>query len=242
MSHDHRQTVALSVETSGPRGSVLIARGGDVLATDTFKVEQQHGVQLLPTVDALTKKAGLQPTDVEAVYVSGGPGSFTGLRIGITFAKAIAFALNCRVVRVPSLDVLAQNALAIDPQPKRVVAMLDAKRGNIFANTYELREGMYAPLDAPAEREPSKYLTAQASATVVGMGVVKHRPTVNQVAGITVAGEDFDHGQAEWVLKLGAQMAEKNQFICLDELIPIYIRKPDAEEKWEARQLDQAGG
>ncbi|GJM23900.1 MAG: tRNA (adenosine(37)-N6)-threonylcarbamoyltransferase complex dimerization subunit type 1 TsaB [Phycisphaerae bacterium] len=241
MNDSPKSLVAIAVETSGSQGSVLVARGETVLAGDTFKVEQQHGVQLLPTVDSLSKKAGLQPGDFDAIYVSGGPGSFTGLRIGITFAKAMAFALNCKVVRVPSLDVLAQNALDLDPQPARVISIFDAKRGNVFGRTFELRDGMYEPIDEPKERAPREYLAQHSPANILGAGVERHREVIDQAAGITIAGSEYDFGRAEWVLKLGARLAAKNQFITLDELIPIYIRKPDAEEKWEARQAANAG-
>ena len=228
--------VAIAVETSGSRGSVLVARGATILASSTFKVEQQHGVQLLPTVDTLSKEAGLVPADFDAVYVSGGPGSFTGLRIGITFAKAMAFALDCQVVRVPSLDVLAQNALDLDPQPQRLISIFDAKRGHVFGRTFERRDGIYEPIDEPKERPPREYLSQHTPATILGPGVERHRDVIDQAEGITVAGSEFDFGRAEWVLTLGARMAGQNQFIALDELIPIYIRKPDAEEKWEAKQ------
>ncbi len=240
MNSPSKSMVALAVETSGGRGSVLVARGTQVLASNTFKVEQQHGVQLLPTVDALTKKAGLSPTDFEVVHVSGGPGSFTGLRIGITFAKAMAFALDCKVVRVPSLDVLAQNALDLNPRPDRVISIFDAKRGNVFGRTFELRDDHYEPIDDPKERAPSDYLAKHSPATILGAGVERHREVIDEASGISVAGSEFNFGRAEWVLQLGTQMAARNEFTALNDLIPIYIRKPDAEEKWEARQAARA--
>ncbi|NOX58042.1 MAG: tRNA (adenosine(37)-N6)-threonylcarbamoyltransferase complex dimerization subunit type 1 TsaB [Planctomycetes bacterium] len=239
MSEDINQTIALAVETSGARGSVLLARGQNILAADTFKVEQQHGVQLLPTVDALSKHAEVDPKTLQYIYVSGGPGSFTGLRIGITFAKTLAYALQCKVVRVPSLDVLAQNALALNPKPTRVMAILDAKRQRIYARTFELVEDRYEPLDEPDERDPLEYLAQYAPATVVGLGIERHREAVESVSGISIAEGDLHHGRAEWVLRLGSMLAAQNQFISLDELTPIYIRKPDAEEKWEARQAEK---
>ena len=232
---------AIAVETSGSRGSVLVARGLEILSSATFKVEQQHGVQLLPTVDALSKQAGIDPAQFDAVYVSGGPGSFTGLRIGITFAKAMAFALECKVVRVPSLDVLAQNALDLPAKPNRVISIFDAKRGNVFGRTFELCDGLYEPVDEPKERSPREYLAQHSPATILGAGVERHRDVIEQSEDITIAGNDYDFGRAEWVLRLGAKMANQNQFISLDQLIPIYIRKPDAEEKWEARQAAGSG-
>ncbi len=240
MNNTSQSKVALAVETSGGRGSVLVACGEEILASDSFKVEQQHGVQLLPTVDALTKKAELLPTDFDEVYVSGGPGSFTGLRIGITFAKAMAFALDCKVVRVPSLDVLAQNALELEPEPQRVISIFDAKRGNVFGRTFELRGDLYEPIDEPKERAPSEYLAKQSPATILGAGVPRHFDVIEQSTGIAIAGSDCDFGRAEWVLRLGARLAAQNNYISLNELIPIYIRKPDAEEKWEARQAAKA--
>src|SRR3954467_10825613 len=120
---------ALAIETSGRTGSVAVARDGTVLAEETFPHGLKHAAGLVPMIDRLCKGAGWGPRDVEEVYVSAGPGSFTGLRVGVTVAKTLAFATGAKVVAVPTVEVLARNAPA---DATNVVIVLDAKREQIF--------------------------------------------------------------------------------------------------------------
>lgn len=229
------EIVSLAIETSGKVGSVAVARGARVVAGDSFSTLQQHGVELLPTVDRLCRGAGVRPADVQHVYASGGPGSFTGVRIGLTFAKALAFARGASVVRVPSLEVIAQNALDSPARPARVAVILDAKRGHVYAAHFDLEAGRYVPRDEPAERDPAVYLAQLGPIGVLGEGVPLHRAVVEQCANTTILGEQFHSARATVVHAIGRRMAQDGEFCSLDNLIPIYIRAPEAEEKWAAK-------
>ena len=234
-------TISVAVETSGRLGSVAVARGDTILAASSFNTRQNHGVELMPTVDRLCAQAKVTPHDIGLVFVSGGPGSFTGLRIGVTFAKALALATGVRVVRVPTLDIVAQNALHATPRPPKVTVMLDAKRKNVFAATFALEGDLYRPLDEPAERAPADYLTTQAPVAVLGEGVSFHESAIRSTPSVTILPDELNEARAEVVHRLGLRMAREGQFIPQNELIPIYVRRPEAEEKWEARQ-DQPQG
>src|SRR5690349_19781023 len=120
---------ALAVETSGRVGSVALAEDGQVLVEETFPHGLQHAATLLPIIDRLCRVRGWGPPYLELLYVSAGPGSFTGLRIGITLCKTIAFATGAKMVAVPSVRVLAGNA---PPEARNLVIVLDAKREQIF--------------------------------------------------------------------------------------------------------------
>jgi tRNA threonylcarbamoyladenosine biosynthesis protein TsaB len=231
---------AIAVETSGRLGSVAVGRGPRVLAAGSFSTLQRHGVDLLPTVDRRCREAGVGPAEIGVVYASGGPGSFTGVRIGLTFAKALAMARGIRTVRVPSLQVIAQNALQIEPRPARVAVILDAKRGNVYCAHFELDGEHYVPLDEPAEREPGAYLRGLGPIGVLGDGVNQHRAAVASAPQAQVLPPELYAGRAEVVYALGRSLAELGRFSSLDELVPVYIRRPEAEEKWDARH-GQAG-
>ncbi len=228
--------IALAIETSGRVGSVALGRGAELLAVATFQTTHGHGVELLPTADRLCREAGLSPDVVGQVYVSGGPGSFTGLRIGITFAKAMSMAVGAAVVRVPTLDVIAQNALGMDVRPSRVVVVLDAKRRRIYTATFTLESDRYLPVDEAAERDPTQYLPGLGPVAALGEGIPYHAPAVQAADNVTVLPDSLSRARAEVVFELGRQAAAAQQFISIDELTPIYIRRPEAEEKWEARQ------
>src|SRR3954451_7626738 len=102
---------ALALETSARSGSVaLVNDDGTLLAEEQFPHDLKHAAALISILDALTKRHAWSPRDVREIYVSAGPGSFTGLRVGITAAKTLALALDARVVAVPTTDVLARNA------------------------------------------------------------------------------------------------------------------------------------
>ena len=97
---------ALAIETSSRVGSIAIADGDRLLAEEQFEHGLQHAAQIVPIIDRLCRAQGWSPRDVEHVYVSAGPGSFTGLRIGITLAKTFSLATRVKLVAVPTMRVL----------------------------------------------------------------------------------------------------------------------------------------
>jgi tRNA threonylcarbamoyl adenosine modification protein YeaZ len=136
----------LAIETSGRAGSLAIAENGRVLAEEQFSHGLKHAAGIVPIIDRLCAARGWKPADIEEIYVSAGPGSFTGLRVGITVAKTLAFATGARVVAVPSVEVLARNA---PPGWRNLIIVLDAKRDQIFTASFENRDGQ------PVAREPA---------------------------------------------------------------------------------------
>src|SRR5688500_8133679 len=137
----------LAIETSGRLGSIAIAEDGRAVAEEQFSHGLQHAAGIVPIIDRLCAAQGWRPGDVEEVYVSAGPGSFTGLRVGITVAKTLAFATGARVVAVPTVEVLARNALT---GWANLIIVLDAKRGQIFTASFANRDGRPAPVE-PAQ-------------------------------------------------------------------------------------------
>lgn len=226
----------ISIETSGRLGSVAVSVGGTVVACDQFAASHNHGVELLPVISRLCAQAGVSPDQVARVYVSGGPGSFTGLRVGITFAKSIALARGARMVRVPTLDVIAQNALNANKSPDRVAVVLDAKRLRVYANWFERDGDCYVARDEPAERDPQSFLKSLAPIAVLGEGVSYHRDAIESVSGVTILSEQHNQPLAEVVYRLGEAMAGLGEFTDINAMIPIYVRAPEAEEKWRQRQ------
>ena len=104
---------ALAIETSSRLGSVALAEDGNTLLQDAFPHGLQHAARIILAVDELCRQLHWTPRDIREIYVSAGPGSFTGLRIGITLAKTLAWATGAALVAVPSVRVLADNAPAM---------------------------------------------------------------------------------------------------------------------------------
>lgn len=227
---------ALALETSGDIGSVALGRGTEWLATATFEGPKMHAGDLVPTIDALCREHQVPPDRIDAVFVSAGPGSFTGLRIGIAVARMLALSVGARLVSVPSLNVIAQNALQADPPPPHVGVILDAKRGRTFAAAFHRDSDGYQQQDEPAEVEPEAFLRSLPSgAGVIGTGVPLHREAVES-SGVTILPAELYPARAEIVYRLGSKAARSGRWTEPHLLRPIYVRAPEAEEKWRMRQ------
>lgn len=123
----------LGIETANAPLSVALVKDGKVLAEIVQNVKLTHSVGAMPAVEEVFQKAGLLPTDVDAVAVSEGPGSYTGVRIGVTLAKTLAWTLKKPLVGVSSLQVLAGNARLFDGV---ICSLFDARRSNVYAGIY----------------------------------------------------------------------------------------------------------
>jgi tRNA threonylcarbamoyl adenosine modification protein YeaZ len=144
------QILTLAVETSSRIGSVALALGDHLIEEAAFSSPMQHSAEMFPAIEGLLARHGHTPPDIEQVHISVGPGSFTGLRIAVTLAKAMHLAQGVKIVTVDSLDVVAANLAdppqdpaagpgepLPDPLPERIAALFDAKRGQFYASIYD---------------------------------------------------------------------------------------------------------
>jgi tRNA threonylcarbamoyladenosine biosynthesis protein TsaB len=225
---------ALAIETSARTGSLAAVEGGRVLAEDQFPHGLKHAAEIVPRLDELCRGQGWSPGDVGEVYVSVGPGSFTGLRIGITLAKTLAFATGARLVAVPTVRVLARNA---PPEARHLVLVLDAKRDQIYTARFD-RTGVDAPW---TEAEPAHLDTLTSALArsprpvhLLGEGIPNHHKFIPvDDPAVIVTPEDAWRPRAAAVAEEGVRMAAAGEFIDPQQLLPIYIRRPEAEEKFE---------
>jgi tRNA threonylcarbamoyladenosine biosynthesis protein TsaB len=232
----------IAIETSGRKGSAAIGTAGELLAEQEFATDTEHARDLLPVVQELLTAQGATAGQIEHCYVSIGPGSFTGLRVAVTFARHLALAVGAKIVAVPTLDAIAMNALATSEPPQRLAIILDAKRKQVFGAAYQRTpEGSYAQVIAPCLIEPGQlFLQARSPLAVSGEGIAYHRDAV-AAAGVEVLDETFWFPRAARVFAIGSAMAASGQFTAPTDLIPLYIRRPEAEEVWEKRHGSPTG-
>jgi tRNA threonylcarbamoyladenosine biosynthesis protein TsaB len=123
----------LALDTATGKGSVALTDGGRLLGESSLESQGAYLTLLLPGIEALLKATGRRLEEVEAIGASAGPGHFTGLRIGVATAKALAWALEIPLVPVPTLEVLAAQ---VPSQSQPLAVLLDAKRGEVFYGLY----------------------------------------------------------------------------------------------------------
>ncbi|MHC4113957.1 MAG: tRNA (adenosine(37)-N6)-threonylcarbamoyltransferase complex dimerization subunit type 1 TsaB [Planctomycetota bacterium] len=160
----------LAVETSGRLGSVALAAGPNLLAETEFSATLRHSAEIFIAAARLLEDFGRRPNQIEQIYISAGPGSFTGLRIAVTMAKTMHLANDTKIVAVDTLDLIAQNAIDHIKHEKktidRIAAVLDAKRGQFFISMYENKN--LRQFDAKsAEEEKESESNSMASTSTV---------------------------------------------------------------------------
>ena len=255
----------VAFETSGRIGSVALARGPKLLCEHFFGQSMRHAAELMPTLQRLCQEQGWRPDEIDQIYVATGPGSFTGLRIAISVARAMSQAAGCRLVGVPTLDVLAQNA---PPEVQNLVVVLDAKRGQVFAAQYVAQGsarvaagsisvaeevvggangalcGALVRVNGPVLTDPAAFVQAAANRSgspvyILGEGIDYHRAALAAGGGGGGAIE-LDRtlwpGRASSVHKLGYAKALRGEFTPGDQLLPVYIRLAEAEEVWRKKR------
>lgn len=157
--------LTLALDTATRWGRFAVADADGVLAWRPLNVEGSYADALLPAVEAVLAEAGCRREQLQAVAVTAGPGSFTGVRIGVATAKTLAWALGCRLYGVSTLAAMAASLLADQPTADLAVPVLDARRGEVFAAAYRRGEVWGAALAAPAAATPDHWWSRLVEAT-----------------------------------------------------------------------------
>ncbi|MEZ5342539.1 MAG: tRNA (adenosine(37)-N6)-threonylcarbamoyltransferase complex dimerization subunit type 1 TsaB [Acidimicrobiales bacterium] len=135
----------LAITSSTAVVGVAIARGDQVLAFEQITTERRHAEEITPMVQRVLAEAGLCVADIDRLAVDVGPGRFTGLRVGLATIRTLAFALKIPVVGVSSLEILAAGT-----SERPVMAVIDARRGEVFQQRFDVNGATADPLVGPA--------------------------------------------------------------------------------------------
>ena len=226
----------VAIETSSRVGSVAVGCGERILGQREFSRAMRHAVELMPAIRDLTSEQGWKPGDIDQLYVSAGPGSFTGIRIAVAIARALQQAIGCRLISVPTVDVLAANA-PVDVQ--HLTVLMDAKRGQIYAARYarDGASGLLRRTQGPLLADPADFLSCgEHPLHILGEGIDYHRDAIAAARGkIIELDKTMWQPRAAMVHKLGLALAQSGAFTDRHDLLPIYLRKAEAEEVWEKK-------
>jgi tRNA threonylcarbamoyladenosine biosynthesis protein TsaB len=227
----------LAVETSGLRGSVALLCGSELRVTGELGRQQAGG--LLPRVRDVLVQGGCRAANLSAYCFSRGPGSFTGLRSAATLGRMLAATVGCRVLGVPTLEVIASNALEAPAGAETIVAMLDARRGQVYAAAYRSRaDGTLEEILPARVHDPGKLMESlDPPLAVVGAGAAVCREMC-KARGVRVLEETFWDPSAVQVARLGLRRLEAGELPSEAESLPLYLRPPACEEVYEQRRAE----
>lgn len=225
---------ALSTSTSV--GSVALWEDGRVVGASSFASGILHGRALLPALEALFRERGWKPADARAVAVDIGPGSYTGVRIGLAAAKVIAHGTGAVLVGISALEAAAHQALAAVPSAPTVAVVFDARRGRVYGGLFARGAGRPARLRGPVLEAAGAW--AEARAALWAGDALSVQPHL--FAGLPRAPEETWTPAASAVAFLGAARAARGERDDPYRTEPLYLKAAEAEERLADRRSSEA--
>ena len=230
----------LAIETTGAFASVAVSDGKEILACVEGNDKYSHLQNLMPQVQYVLDKSGISVSDISGIAVSAGPGSFTGIRIGISSARAISQMLDIPCISVSSLEALALRG-SDHAKGAVICPMLDARRSQVYAGAYEIGEdGIEQVVEAAPytleefmakiEGYPKVYLMGDAC------DIYREKIEALRSGGYEMADASVRYQHAETVAQMGAEKMKRGDTVSYEELMPEYMRIPEAERKLKEKQ------
>ncbi|MFW6059208.1 MAG: tRNA (adenosine(37)-N6)-threonylcarbamoyltransferase complex dimerization subunit type 1 TsaB [Phycisphaeraceae bacterium] len=226
----------LAIETTSRQGTLALGRGEALLEVIDLPVQRRHNVGLVPGIDRLCRAHGVTPTGLDEVYISLGPGSFTGLRVAVAAVKMLALARGVKVVGVPTLEVVARQA---DPAHEHVAVCLNLKRDEVYCGVYRRQGEDVHPVTRPALRTVAALL-CEAPRPVALLGEMLPELPADMDEQVTVLPPEAARPRAENVWHVGRALAQRGAYSDPFTLEPMYVRRPEAVELWERRVSDRS--
>lgn len=232
----------LAIDTSNQVLGIALHKDGVLIGELVTNIKKNHSVRLMPAIDQLMRDTGMTPDMLDKIVVAKGPGSFTGVRIGLATAKAMAWALDIPISGVSSLQVLAHQGSLTD---LLICPFFDARRGNVYTGLYQWRNGQ--PVLVKQEQNVAMFDWLQQLAAdeqkvlFLSPDISAYREIINQeMRSLAVIPEGSCHlANPSHLALAGLNKAPDNTHT----LTPQYLRLAEAEAKWlEAQKGQKSNG
>ncbi|MDQ0485164.1 tRNA (adenosine(37)-N6)-threonylcarbamoyltransferase complex dimerization subunit type 1 TsaB [Guptibacillus hwajinpoensis] len=226
----------LAIDSSNYCMGVAVMDGDAIIGEIITNLKKNHSVRLMPAIDQLLEEVGLKPNELERIVVAEGPGSYTGLRIGVSIAKTLAWTLGIPLVGVSSLEVLAQSGRYYTGV---IVPFFDARRGQVYTSLFE-SEGTFVQrqtedqivlLEDWLNENKDKY----ESFLFISNDLAIHKETIELILGNKAhfAPLSSTNARPSELARIGSR---KEPVEDLHHFTPNYVRLAEAEAKWLASQ------
>ena len=234
--------IILGIETATPQVGCAVGGHEGALASLHVARGKRHGEILAPAIEFVCRQAQIDLQEVSAIAVDVGPGLFTGLRVGVVTAKALATALRIPLIGLTSLDLLAYPERR---SARLIAAVVDARRGEVFWALYRQVPGGVQRLTDYAVSPPAEVaseLMARGSETLaVGDGARRYAGILGEVSSVELGGVGTAYPSASVLVELAQPLGVREEFVHPSSLAPLYLRKADARINWRQRDEVKAG-
>jgi len=219
----------LAFDTTTSWQSIAVCRGPIVATRLNCFIPSSHSTTLMINIDQLLKTSHMTIHDIDLIATSTGPGSFTGLRIGLTTAKSLAFGLGCPLVGLPSLESMAAGLLSHAAENSFIIPVIDARHSEVYFCTYKKKNGAVQQV-SEITVSPIEQLVQSLPEDVVicGTGALTYRHDIEQVLSPSriMTEETSLFPQAEIMAQLARERYNSGLFDDPVNLGPLYIRPP----------------
>lgn len=227
----------LGIESATAQVGCAIGGHEGVIASVHSAKGRRHAESLAPQIDFIRRQACIELSEISVVAVDLGPGLYTGLRVGIASAMAVAHGLGVPMIGVASLDLVAWP---VRYNRRLIVAVLDARRGEVFHASYRAVPGGIQRVSDYGVSGPEE-LASELSAhrdecLLVGDGALRHRDHFAELRHTEIAEQGMAYPSAASLVQLAHPRALREEFVKPWEIEPLYLRLPDAEINWTSRQ------
>ena len=226
----------LGIESATQQVGCALGGHEGVLASAHSARGRRHAESIAPQIQFVARQARIELRDVGCVAVDLGPGLYTGLRVGISSAMAMAYALGVPMIGVSSLDLLA---FAVRHTNRLVVAAIDARRSELFYAFYRQVPGGVQRISEAQVGTPddlaSELLATGQEMLLVGDGARRYAEVFAGLQKTDIAEQELAHPSAASLVQLAHARALREEFVKPWELRPIYLRAPDADMNWKTR-------
>jgi len=220
----------LHIETSTGICSVALSQGRRILACHDMEEGMNHTAMLAPAIEVIMKEADLTPADLSAIAVSSGPGSYTGLRVGSSTVKAMAYSLGKPILSVPTLEALAKAAFDRHPESEYALPMIDARRKEVYAALFDRSLNEIWPVSSVILDEEFflKGLPSSGKIIACGDGSAKIGDLALVAPHLTV--DAMIRCSAGHLVPLAVYLFEKEKFDNPLHFVPYYHKPPNITE------------
>ena len=230
--------ISIAIETSCRMGGVALGLGDRLEREISFDASSRHATHLLCRLEELLVGEELLPAQLNEVYVSAGPGSFTGIRVGVTVARTLGQAIaGVRLVAVPTALAVAENVRAMAWDHLAVV--MEAKEGTVYASLLQRKGDEISFAEPPSVAVPQEFMVRAPRPLLLMGEALAHHPLADFAAdGVELAapaGAELHMPTAAGVWHVGRRIAARGEVVDFANLLPIYSRKPEAIRLWELR-------
>lgn len=232
----------LALDSSGLVASVAVVEEENLLAEYTVNYKKTHSQTLLPMVDEIVRMIELDLKTMDAIAVAGGPGSFTGLRIGSATAKGLGLALKKPLIHIPTLEGLAYNLFGTD---RLVCPLMDARRGQVYTGIYSFEEGKLGVLEDQMAVDiaviAGKLGALGREVIFLGDGVPVYRERLKELMEVpfSFAPAHLNKQRAGAVGALALEYLRQGKTETAAEHRPLYLRMAQAERERMAREAKE---